>query len=167
MQDCRNFMVMLHLHVLRHAKTNQLSPTGLDYDRPLLPRGNAQADELADYFSNSGIRIDEVWVSTAKRTMQTFRRVKDRLNYDRFVEIPELYLAEQSELLNRIWKCHHRESLLIVGHNYGISELVSYLLDDAIELRTAEYIHLSMDVDEWTMASKGLATIEQRFRPSA
>ncbi len=156
---------MLHLHVLRHAKTSQLSPTGLDYDRPLLPRGNAQTAELAHRFASQNVHIDEVWISTAKRTMQTFRRIKDKLSYDRAIEVPELYLAEQSELLDKLWKCHHRESLLLIGHNYGISDLVSYLLDEAIELRTCEYIHLTMDLDEWSMASKGLASIEERYRP--
>lgn len=113
------------------------------------------------------MHIDEIWVSTAKRTMQTFRRIEKGLNHDRVLEIQELYLAEQGELLDQLWNCHHRESILIIGHNYGISDLVTYLVDDAIELRTCEYIHLTIDMAEWRMISKGLATVADRFRPKA
>ena len=45
----------MKLHLLRHAKTNQISPTGKDFDRELLPRGYEQIAELKQYLEDSPI----------------------------------------------------------------------------------------------------------------
>ena len=45
----------MKLHLLRHAKTNQVSPTGKDFDRELLPRGYEQIQELKLFLADNPI----------------------------------------------------------------------------------------------------------------
>lgn len=58
---------MLELHVLRHAKTEQFSPTGKDFDRSLMKKGLRQRDDLAVFFKKVN-QVNVVWCSSATRT---------------------------------------------------------------------------------------------------
>lgn len=151
------------LHIIRHGKTNQESPTGSDYDRMLLPKGNAQSDLLGDYVKPSGKCI--AYCSSAKRTVQTFEIANKYwgLKHVNFQE--DLYLCSRDHLLKLINNQAHHEELMIVGHNFGISDLVSYLTEDALELRTGEYIALEFDLENWSEVSRGTAIVRDRYRP--
>ena len=65
------------LHLLRHAKTNQNSPTGIDYDRELLPRGYEQIAELKQFFAQHPIQPKHILCSSAMRTRQTLAELQD------------------------------------------------------------------------------------------
>ena len=41
----------MKLHLLRHCKTETMTPTGKDFDRKLLPKGVAQSKLLAEFFN--------------------------------------------------------------------------------------------------------------------
>lgn len=161
---------MKQLYILRHAKTNQISPTGRDFDRELLPKGTDQVQGLKRFFEENPFKNKtEIWVSSARRTRQTFEGIKKTL--ESFSTIggiqffDDLYLVSHSDLLKKIWKHSSENDLLIVGHNFGISDLADYFTEKDIELRTGEFIHLSFDCDRWNETSKGLATVSNRFHP--
>jgi phosphohistidine phosphatase len=67
----------VNLHVLRHAKTNQNSPTGRDFDRELLPRGYEQLIELQAEIAAKKLSISLVFCSSAKRTRQTLTQIEE------------------------------------------------------------------------------------------
>lgn len=157
---------MKNLYILRHAKTNQVSKTGRDYDRELLPKGIAQIQLLNNYFQS--FEIDELTqfaVSAAKRTRQTFGGIKQLFANNPVAFHEELYLASKNELLQFIWKTTSTNDLFLIGHNEGISELTSYFLEEYVELGTAAFVHLQFDCDSWTEASRGLATLKNQFHP--
>lgn len=161
---------MKQLYILRHAKTNQISPTGRDFDRELLPRGTEQIQELKQFFEENPVKNKtEIWISSAKRTRQTFEGIEKALeSYSNIVSIQflnDLYLISDKDLLKKIWNHSSEHDLLIVGHNFGISDLASYFTEKDIELRTGEFIHLSFDCHQWNETSRGLATVSNRFRP--
>jgi phosphohistidine phosphatase SixA len=58
----------MKLYLLRHAKTDQHSTTGKDFDRSLLPRGKHQSLLMAEHFTNENI-------SPEKRRSKTGNRI--------------------------------------------------------------------------------------------
>lgn len=161
---------MKNLYILRHAKTNQLSPTGRDFDRELLPKGKDQVKNLNHFFDQYPIKGSaDIWVSTAKRTQETFTGISKTIEANKTIAsvhyFDDLYLVSQQDLLRKIWNNSSKNDLMIVGHNFGISDLVNYFTDQFTELRTGEFIHLSFEFDNWNETSKGLATVVDRFRP--
>jgi len=103
----------MKLHLLRHAKTNQISPTGKDFDRELLPRAFEQSAELKRYLQDHTIAPKHILCSSAVRTRQTLDQIKAF-----FADVPvtfldELYLASAGELLKIINELQSPEDILL------------------------------------------------------
>lgn len=158
----------MNLHIIRHAKTNPSSETGQDIDRELLPRGHQQASDLGKYLLEKKIPKAEILVSMARRTQQTFEYLKN--SFDSGYEIhhqPDLYLCSRDILLKKIWNNPTELDIVIVGHNFGISDLLSYFLDENQIMKTGEYRHLHFDCNSWAETSRGLAVQSDRYRSKA
>lgn len=154
---------MLQLHLLRHAKTEQFSPTGKDFDRYLMQKGLRQREDLALFFESIH-GIDRVYCSSAKRTRETLEPLLAK-------GLPEpeyrddLYLCSYKTMLEILWKQEGTGDVLIVGHNFGISDLANYFTDGDMELRTGQYVRIAFDVDTWMETSRGTGTIAEEYRP--
>lgn len=138
---------MVTLHFLRHAKTNQVSPSGRDFDRELLPRGYEQLRDFRTFLGQKGHAIDHIYCSSAKRTRQTLNEIADLLPTATVSFHDELYLASGSELLSFITAKNSPKTSLLIGHNEGLSELASYLTGSDIHLKTCGYVQLSFPFD--------------------
>lgn len=158
---------MIKLVILRHAKTNQFSETGSDFDRKLLPRGVNQGKELEIFFAKTGFDIEEIHVSSAKRTRETFELIEKSVAGAQVQFWDHLYLADAHEILSFICQLNHSKTILLVGHNFGISDLVEYLTDEPIMLATSELVEITFDLDSWNQLSKSTGSISRRFRPMA
>ena len=158
----------MKLHLLRHAKTNQDSKTGQDFDRELLPKGEKQVAEMAPFLSK--LKNIEVHCSSAKRTRQTFELLSSTKNNDSFqfdsIHFSnELYLCSHLDLLNYINSLNTKNDILLIGHNNGISDFASYLSDEFIDFKTCGYCELEIQIDSWNELSRGTAKVINRFRP--
>lgn len=154
----------MKLHLLRHAKTDPNSKTGKDFDRCILPKGIAQSQKLAEHFQENVPDID-VWCSEATRTRETLNIIQEKRSFTHVKYSRDYYLASREKLLNSLWLRPGNDDLLIVGHNYGISDLATYLADEYIELRTGGYICIEFDGFSWQEISKGLGIITEQYRP--
>ena len=152
---------MLHLHLLRHAKTEQISPTGKDFDRFLMKKGLRQRKDLKRFF-NTVTGIENVWCSSAKRTRETLEPLEG-LPAPSFHD--ELYLCSHRTMLEKLWESNAEGDILIIGHNFGISDLVNYFCDTAIELRTGQYVCISFNCENWSEVFQGTGIITQVYRP--
>ena len=118
------------LFILRHSKSDW-SDSGLsDHDRPLNTRGRNDAKQLAKWLKKRSLRPDYVICSTALRARQTLQPIIERLALDTsHIQYQEgLYLASRPALLRIIQADKPVDgSLMIVGHNPGLDELVAYL----------------------------------------
>ena len=158
-----NYLVVMKLHLLRHANAEALSSSENDIDRKLSLKGQKQCSELSLVRSMLPEQVN-TWCSQAERTKQTLYNLG--LSADAKIEFSlDLYLCTKSHLLQRIWLNDVPGDLLIVGHNFGISDLATYFLGDPIDLDTAEYVILEFQTELWEETSKGLATLFHRSRP--
>lgn len=111
---------MRTLLLLRHAKSDYPSGIG-DHERPLAPRGVAEAGLAGDWLRANAPAVDAVLCSTATRTRQTLERTGidapahfvDRI-YD---ATPGIVLAEINAVDDDI------ATLLVIGHEPVMSGL--------------------------------------------
>jgi phosphohistidine phosphatase len=152
------------LHFLRHAKTNQLSPSGRDFDRELLPRGYEQLKEFRAFVGRKALSIDHIYCSSAKRTRQTLNEIADLFPNATISFHDELYLASASELLTFLTTKNSPQTSLLIGHNEGLSDLATYLTGSDIHLKTCGYLQLSFPFDHSGFISASTGNVVESFR---
>jgi phosphohistidine phosphatase len=120
---------MHRLFVLRHAKSSWNNAHLGDHERPLAPRGERAAEALAAHVATIDPPPDLVLCSTARRAQDTLEPVRARLPAGTVVQIEaELYGATAPELLDRLRAVpEDTPSILVVGHNPGLEDLVTGL----------------------------------------
>jgi phosphohistidine phosphatase len=126
------------LVILRHAKA--ANPEGAsDRDRPLTQRGQADAAAAGVWLSRDGLSPDLVLCSPSRRTKQTWHGVELGLSSAPRVKYDEaIYGGGVRSLLAVIRSAAADAStVLLIGHNPGLSEL-SALLDPAPGAATDE-----------------------------
>lgn len=153
------------LHILRHAKTNQFSRTGKDFDRELLEKGVIQCEKLREKLCDLILTPIEIHCSSSKRTTQTYSLIESGIKNKSISYNKELYLASNKNYLNYVNSLDTIQDILLIGHNDGLSELVSYLTDEDYHLKTCSFVTLEVNIDSWSELSKGLASIKQEYRP--
>jgi phosphohistidine phosphatase len=124
---------MHRLILMRHAKTERASGSGLDRDRALTPRGLDDAVLMGRVLAEKRLRPDLAIVSPAVRTRQTWDAVQEAFgDVDVRIE-PRLYDAS-SDVLRRIVEDAEDQAgcLLMLAHNPGIQLLaLDYLTESA------------------------------------
>ncbi len=153
---------MKRIHFIRHGKTERQAESGRDFDRKLIQRGINQSIAIGKQLLAP--EDTEVYCSTAARTQQTLDGILENCELTNIRKLNELYLCNMRIYLEHIWQCESSGDLMFVGHNFGISDVVSYLTGVEIEMRTGEYIVLDFDVDSWEEISADLGTIYHRYR---
>jgi phosphohistidine phosphatase len=148
------------LYLLRHAKSDWGDPSAPDHDRPLAPRGRRACKRLAAYIEREGIAPKLVLCSTALRARQTLDGVSEALGEPPVVIDERLYLAAGEQLLERIAEVPASAgSLMLVGHNPGVSQLVRMLTDYSPaappEIPTGALATLDFDVADWAAVAVG------------
>lgn len=120
---------------MRHAKSDWQSGADTDFDRPLNKRGRRAAVDMGQVLKKRRAPPDRVVSSPALRARQTVERVflqtgwrLDRLRFD-----DTLYLADLDRLLAVCREHDECESLMLVGHNPGLEELLVHLCGDDID----------------------------------
>ena len=156
---------MLKLNLIRHAKTNQESPTGRDFDRELLAKGIVQANMLAVYLDSKHIDLGTVLCSGAKRTRQTWQILEQQLfPENKATYIDDLYLAIYPIMMSCIQE-QTTKTITVIGHNEGISELASYLSGKDIHLKTCGFIQLVSHFENWDELIRDSMELVDQYRP--
>ncbi|WP_277982075.1 SixA phosphatase family protein [Sphingomonas phyllosphaerae] len=167
---------MKTLTLLRHAKSGWDDAVPRDLDRPLNPKGRRAAQAIGREIKAMGLNFDRVLASPAVRVRETIEEAERGLGralapeWDR-----RLYLASAATLLDVVHEQDDAaETLLLVGHNPGLEELVLALvpevpggLRDAVEEKypTATLAEMTFAADGWREVTRGGATLTRFVRP--
>lgn len=154
----------MKLHIIRHAEPATSSNTGKDIDRTLTATGIEEARVLAEYLSER-VSGCEVWCSGAVRTRETLDTLQKTISFGDCIYYPDFHLCPQSTYLHYLWQSETEDDLVIIGHNFGISDLVGYFTDEEMILQTAEYICIEFENLKRNELSTGTGTIVNRFHP--
>jgi|SRR5215213_8641079 len=143
---------MLTLYLLRHAKSSWNDDSKLDFERPLSNRGREACAIVGDFIAENKIDFDLVLVSTSVRTRETVELVKDRANFRGEVRYDErIYEATTSQLLEVVSQVDNdRQSVLLVGHNPGIEDLIAVLTGEHVHVATATFAKIKINATQWS-----------------
>ena len=168
---------MKTLGLFRHAKSDWHDPRARDFDRPLNERGRKGAVLIGQHIARSGPAWDRVIASPAIRVAETIELAEHgagasfTINWDR-----RIYLASSATLLDLLHEVDDAAgSILMVGHNPGLEDLIFDLvpddgsspLRDEVEEKfpTATYAVLECAVERWTDLAAGCARLVHLTRP--
>lgn len=118
----------LRLILTRHAKSSWDDPLMSDHDRPLNARGRASAGALGRWLCAKGFCPDDVLISSAMRTRETWDLIaREGCTGARPEICPSLYLAEPDVMLN-VLKGAPGRTVMMIAHNPGTSFMAHGLL---------------------------------------
>jgi phosphohistidine phosphatase len=81
-------------------------------------------------------------------------------------EEKELYHASKEEILSRIQEVPEKiQTLLIVGHNPGLEEFISWILAGSIvsiplQLTTGSFVQMNLNISLWSEIAPDTATLQ-------
>lgn len=172
---------MRRLLLLRHAKTERDSPSGLDRERRLDARGREDAPALGSYMSDHKLVPDLVLISPATRTRETWQLLAPAFKAEVETEfVGPLYGADAREVLQIVRAASGRaddtdlKSIMVVGHNPGLHELSVELIGkasaedrEALEenLPTSGLTVFTFAIDDWNDVSARHGTLERFVNP--
>jgi phosphohistidine phosphatase SixA len=118
------------LILLRHAHAEPAARECPDFERRLSPTGRAEADAAGAWLHAHGAIPDRVLYSPAVRARETCTRALVALGRADCAAEPRIYEATPATLID-IVEAAAASSLLLVGHNPGLENLVALLSDGA------------------------------------
>lgn len=141
---------MKTLYLIRHAKAEEHSFSKDDFYRDLQKKGRERAERIAQKLKDS-LKIDEktlVISSSANRAIQTAELFCEVLGYakESIQQTRDIYEAHFMDILKVINSVPDEYyTLLIFGHNPGLSNLTNYLSHSEIELATSNVSILQLE----------------------
>jgi phosphohistidine phosphatase len=129
---------MKTLFLLRHAKAEDGGDGFPDFDRALNDRGRKEARAVGIFIRKQNVRLDLVLSSSAVRARETTELVLSSAELSLDVRYDQrIYEGGSLRLLEVISQLEDEMStVLLVGHNPGLEELLSLLTDRIEHLAT-------------------------------
>lgn len=115
-------------------------------------RGERDAPRVGAQLRRLSLLPDLIVTSDAVRAHSTARAAAESAGYrGRIVLSPRLYHATPAAIVDVLRELpdHSAGSVLIVGHNPGLQDLVAELTGESIELPTATLVHLELPIAKW------------------
>jgi len=154
---------MKKIILIRHAKSAWDHPWLADFERPLAERGLRDAPQMAASLKNRGITVDLICSSTAKRAKQTACLTAEVLGYPekKIHWEKSLYHASEDHLLRFIQSQSDQiQTLVLVGHNPGLTELINTLGVKLDNLPTSGQFAFSLSTTHWKELSRDTCTFD-------
>jgi phosphohistidine phosphatase len=144
---------MKTLTIVRHAKSSWGDSSLSDRERPLNNRGERDAPIMGQRIADAGIRPSLILSSPANRAWTTARVIAEQMSYPlEFLQRDaDLYLASPNDILDVVVAQDDGfNSLMIVGHNPGLTDLANFLCPGITNnLPTAGVVAVNIDQEDW------------------
>ena len=155
---------MFKLYAMRHAKSSWDFPDLDDHDRPLNKRGVNSAKLICEFFIKKKLKIDLVYCSSSKRTIQTLNILSEKISFKKIIKKKALYHASEDEIIHILKQTvDNYKTLLLINHEPSISELINRIClkenSDQFEnlkrkFPTAAVAEVSFNFNDWKKLSK-------------
>lgn len=165
------------LGLFRHAKSDWQDPRARDFDRPLNARGRKGAAIMGKHVQDHGVRWERMLSSPAIRCAETIEIACQAAGQPVAVQWDRrIYLASSVTLADLLREqSGDPASILMVGHNPGLEDLVFDLvpddgsspLRDVVEEKfpTASFAVLELDIESWADLRDRCARLVHLTRP--
>lgn len=143
---------MKRLLVLRHAKAAAAQAGVDDHDRPLEELGRRQAAAVGRLLREEALVPDGIVCSSALRALETARLAAEACEHDEQPFVTDRLYAEDvgdwvtlfADLPDSL------RTVMIVGHNPGLEDLVEKLTRRAEGLSPASFACIDLPLDSWS-----------------
>ena len=146
---------MKTLTLFRHAKSSWKDASLQDRERPLNGRGQRDAPLMAERIKKAGIRPSLILSSPAVRAWTTAKSIAHEIGYPaEFLQQEDrLYHASIRRLLQIIADQDTGfNSLMIVGHNPGLTDFANHLMPDLTDnIPTCGFVSFEIDHADWNL----------------
>lgn len=152
-------MTQRTLVIIRHAKSSWVNPLQSDFDRSLNDRGDKDAPMMGDRLKAKKIIPDLIISSTAKRALQTAKKIAKQLGYaeSKIKSYDKLYHCISQVFEEVIYEiADDVRTVFIVAHNPGISSFANELSDGfrIDTMPTCGMVGAKLELDDWNEFSK-------------
>jgi len=153
----------MRLFILRHGKSIEPTVNQSDIDRGLSKKGFKQIEKIGHYLTN--FNVEAILSSSAKRTKLTTEGVNKYLKVKDVFYSENLYLADVNTIHKNIVDLNSKKDLLFVGHNFGISQLVTFYTGESILLSTGMLAIVKFDFDSSEYFTEGTGRLIELVSP--
>ena len=147
---------MLNLYVMRHSKSSWNDANINDFDRPLSPKGRKDIKFIIKFLKKKKIKFDLAYISSSKRTKQTFKLLKKKIKIEKELFSKKLYLSDADKIFNIIKKTKKNyKNILLVNHEPACKNLVSklikknYFLFKEKKFSTSAIVKITFSIKKW------------------
>ena len=149
---------MLSLYVMRHSKSSWKYGNLNDFQRPLSKKGKSDIQLIIKFLKKKHIKFDIAYVSSSKRTKQTFNILNKKLEIKNKIFFKKLYLTNYNNILSVIKKTKKKiKNLLIINHEPSCKLLVTkliqkkYLLFKNKKFTTSAIVKINFNEKKWKL----------------
>ena len=158
---------MKTLLLLRHAKAENGGAALPDLDRALNDRGRKEAQAVGTFIRKQDLALDLVLSSSAERTRETTELVV--ASADPAVEVryeQRIYEAGPLRLLEVVSQIEEEcSTVLLVGHNPGMEELLQLLTDRAEHMATGTLAKIDLKASDWSKVTEEKGSLDWIVKP--
>jgi phosphohistidine phosphatase len=156
------------LLILRHAKSSWKHPELADYERPLNKRGKRDAPRMGRLLCEQDLIPDLIISSSAQRARKTTEMVAQESGYGGeilferglYAAWPDAYIEALVELPESV------KSVLVVGHNPGLEDLIEALTGAYERMPTAALAFVKLPIQRWDqLAEEEIGELVDVWRP--
>ena len=153
------------LNLIRHAEAENHFYGENDFSRELTLSGVSDIVFLDEYLIQYNFKNHKILCSAAKRAKETCYKLRNSLNPDSSVVVTnDLYLATFKNLLKNIsYELQNTYMLTVIGHNPGISDLLSYIIGnyDIPDMPTSSFASIYFDKNIKRKLNEGEGKLEE------
>lgn len=155
------------LYLLRHAKSSWGDANLRDFDRPLKKRGREAAERIGERLAAERLDNPLVICSPAVRTRETAEIVLKTANLAVEPQFDErIYEASLRELVQVVSEiADDREGVLMIGHNPGFEELLSFFTGEYQRMPTCALAKIKFGDVSWKDVRAGEGSLEWFIAP--
>ena len=142
---------MKNLLLMRHAKSSWDIPGTKDHDRPLNDRGRGSAPLIGALLQSEDLIPDFILISDSKRTSETAELLTEHIHYSGPLKATQnLYGSSAEDYLDEIREVDSSiQTMLIIGHNPTIENLVRLYSKQIQPMPTAALAYFKLDLKNW------------------
>jgi phosphohistidine phosphatase len=159
--------MMKTLLLMRHAKSSWADPGQPDFERPLNARGLKAAPLMGRFLRRQSLQPDLVLCSPAARAQETAAlalaaaQLTCEVRYD-----ARIYEASAARLLTVVNETPEPAgTVLLVGHNSGMEDIVRLLTGADERMPTAALACVALDLDNWRNVTAHAGRLAWLVRP--
>jgi phosphohistidine phosphatase len=129
--------MITRLILMRHAKSSWKYPELSDHERPLNKRGRKAAGKIAKELIRLEWIPDKLYSSDSTRTEETWARMNKIIKGVDVEYLHKLYHSSPNKIRKNLPNEFDCETIMILGHNPGCADFLSYLCGEWHRMPTA------------------------------